>query len=99
MKFDSKNIISKLEPVSIFAKKYTAFILTIVMLIIVGFLVFRINQYSSSKPSEDAVSEKLKTVQRPRIDKAVLDKIENLQDQNVQVQSLFEQARNNPFSE
>jgi len=61
--------------------------------------VFRINQYSHTEPADSAVQEKLQTTKRPKVDQAVLDKIQQLQDQNVQVQSLFDQARNNPFNE
>lgn len=69
------------------------------MLIIFGFLVLRINQYSNQEPSEDAINEKLEKVNRPKINDELIDKISQLQDQNVEVKSLFEAARNNPFSE
>ena len=51
------------------------------------------------EPTAAEIEEKLQTVQRPKIDQAVLDKIELLQGQNIEVRSLFDQARKNPFSE
>lgn len=99
MKFDPKTITAKFQPALQFAKRYIKFIFMIVLLIIFGFFVWRINQFSRIEPSEDAVNERLQTVQRPKIDKAALEKIQDLQSQNIQVQSLFDQARNNPFSE
>ncbi len=99
MKLNLKDVVAKIQPIIQFVKRYSVFIVLIVTLAIVGFFIFRINQYSSSEPSDSDVSEKLKTVQRPKIDKAILDKIDQLEGQNIQVQSLFDQARKNPFSE
>ncbi len=99
MKIDIKQLLKKIQPLVALLKRYTVFLYIMIVLIIFGLLVFRIRQYSNIEPSEDAIGEKLKTVQRPKIDKTVLEKIEQLKDQNIQVQSLFDQARNNPFSE
>lgn len=99
MQLKIKALIAKAQPIFEFCKRYSVFILVIITLIIVSFFVFRINQYSNVEPSDTNISEKLKTVQRPKIDKAILDKIDRLQGQNIQVQSLFDKARNNPFSE
>ncbi|HSX23488.1 MAG TPA: hypothetical protein VLE74_00075 [Candidatus Saccharimonadales bacterium] len=99
MKFDLKTLPAKLRPTLLLLKRYIVFMFMIIMLGILGFLVFRVNQYSRAEPSEDAVTEKLQTVQRPKIDQSVLDKIQQLQGQNIQVQTLFDRARSNPFSE
>ncbi len=99
MKLDFKDLPAKIRPVLEFIKRYVVFIFAMVILLIFGFFVFRINQFSRIEPGETAVEEKLQTVQRPKIDQAVIDKIQQLQDQNIQIQSLFDQARNNPFSE
>lgn len=99
MTLNFKELPNKLIPVANFFKRYAVFISILAVLLIAGFFVLRINQYSRLEPSDSAVEERLQTVQRPKVDKAVLDKIQQLQDQNVQVQTLFDQARNNPFNE
>lgn len=99
MKADIAKLLAKLAPISRFVKRYVVFIFFVVMLGIFGFLVFRINQFSQREPSDSAIEDKLSTVQHPKIDQSIRDKIKQLQDQNIQVQSLFEQARNNPFNE
>jgi len=96
---DLKDIPAKLTPVIGWAKRYVAMIFIACLVGACGFLVLRINTLASSEPSDDAVAEKLKTVQRPKLDQAAVDKIEQLKDQNIEVQSLFDQARQNPFSE
>jgi hypothetical protein len=96
---NSKELISKLSSFLRKLQRYAAFIFIIALLGIYGFLVFRINTLNSREPSDDAVTEKLQTVKRPKIDQSAVDKIQQLQDQHVEVKSLFDQARNNPFSE
>lgn len=99
MSIELKDIPSKLTPALEWLKKYVVFIFAMVVLLVYGYLVFHINTLASQEPSDDAVAERLKTVQRPKIDEDVVDKIEQLQDQNIQVQTLFQQARDNPFTE
>jgi hypothetical protein len=99
MKLEVKDIPRKLLPLLRFFKTYAVFGFVLVILCLFGFLVFRINQFNRQEPDEDAVTEKLQTVQRPRIDQDALDKIQQLEDQNIQVKSLFRSARDNPFNE
>ena len=99
MKLDFKDLPAKFRPVLDFLRHYVKFIFIVSTLIVFGFFVFRINQFSNTEPTESSIEEKLQTVQRPKVDQSVLGKIEQLESQNIQVQSLFDQARNNPFSE
>ncbi len=99
MKLDVKDIFAKLQPLIAFIKRYVKFTFFIGMLFIIIFLVYRINQLSRLEPSEDAVTEKLQAVQRPKLDASVLEKIQELEDQNVEAKALFDQARDNPFAE
>lgn len=97
--FDYKKLPEKLQPLLAAVQTYIKFIFFVFASLLGAFLIFQINHFASVEPSEDEVSEKLQTVQRPHIDENSLQKIQQLQDQNVQVQSLFEQTRDNPFSE
>lgn len=99
MNIDLKKISGYLMRPVQFVKQYAVFIFIMGILFISVFFVFRINQYSRMEPTDDAIDQKLQTVQRPKVDQSVLDKIQQLQDQNVQVQTLFDQARDNPFNE
>lgn len=97
--FDFKKLPEKLQPLMAVGQTYVKFIFFVFVSLLAAFLIFQINHFSGVEPSEDEVSEKLQTIQRPHIDENSLQKIQQLQDQNVQVQSLFEQTRENPFSE
>jgi hypothetical protein len=64
-----------------------------------GFLVWQINTLSNAAPSSDQVAAKLQGSNSVHIDQSVIDKMQQLQDNSVNVQSLFEKARENPFQE
>jgi hypothetical protein len=80
-------------------RRHTTIIFIVSVLSIYGFLIFQINQYSGIEPSEEEIAEQLNIIKRPKIDQETIDKIEQLEDQNVGVQSLFKSARDNPFED
>lgn len=85
-----KTALSKLQ-------RYSTFMFIISILLIYAFLIVRISVLSQTEPSEEAVAEQSNTIKRLKIDQASIDKIKQLEDQNIGVQSLFEEARDNPF--
>ena len=91
--------LQRFQPVLLFVKKYIRVIFFVLLISLCSFLVFQINHYASVEPTDDAVSAKLESVSRPHIDQGAIDKINQLKDQNVEVESLFKQTRDNPFSE
>ena|SRR5687767_3747910 len=71
----------------------------ILLVVLYGFIAWRISTLTNVQPDETAVNSKLKMTSTPRIDQAVVDKIKRLEDNSVNVQTLFDQARQNPFRE
>jgi Tfp pilus assembly protein PilO len=94
-----KTLTAKLLPVWRFAQKYAHFLFFIFLAGLVGYLLWHINSLNQAEPTDDAVTSKLKTVQRPNVDQNALNQIQQLQDQNIEVRGLFEHVRDNPFSE
>jgi hypothetical protein len=99
MKHDTKSIKSLIKKLLTRAQGYAAFVFIVGILAIYGFLVFQIGSLASKEPDDAAVSDQLNTLKRLRIDQATIDKIEQLEDQNVPVQALFKEARDNPFKD
>ena len=65
---------------------------------IYGFIIYRINVLSGGEA--DTSTATTTSSAKPHIDPAVVKKIQDLQDNSVSVQSLFEQSgRDNPFQE
>ncbi len=80
-------------------KRYVGIIFFVLVSAAYGFLIFRVNLLLNAEPTQLQIEEKLSGVKRPKVDQATVDKIQLLQDQNVEVRALFEAARTNPFHE
>jgi hypothetical protein len=76
---------------------YKAFIFFLVVAAFYGFIVWRINTFSNTPASASEASAQ--AAAQPHIDPATVAKIQSLQDNSVNVQSLFDAARQNPFQE
>lgn len=99
MKIELPSYLRKFGPTLQRYRRYLPIMVFVVFMLLSAGLVLQINRLSRQEPSEDAVTEKLTSIKTPKVDQATLNKIQQLQDQNVDVKSLFDQARNNPFSE
>jgi hypothetical protein len=78
-------------------QRFSVLIFIVFIVLLYGFVLTRINNLSSAQPSEDAVSSQVKAAKLPHIDQTVVNQLQTLQDNSVNVQTLFSQARNNPF--
>lgn len=99
MKKLDTSALKRFLPILEVLKKNRTFISIIIVLAVFGFIVYRISYFNSAEPTDTAVEEQLKTSSRPKIDKAIVEKLVNLESDNIQVKSLFNQVRENPFSE
>lgn len=83
-----------------FVKRYAGILCFLVASGAYGFLIFRINTLNNVQPTESDVSAQASSGSSIKhIDPALVKQLEDLQDNSVNVQTLFEQARNNPFNE
>jgi hypothetical protein len=81
------------------ARQYATVLFCVFIGVIYIFVIYRVQVLNSSEPSDADVASKSKTAQVPHIDPKVLSQLQQLQDNSVSVQSLFNQARDNPFGE
>jgi hypothetical protein len=64
-----------------------------------GYVLFTVNSLNDPDVSDTAVAEGAESLPTPRIDEEAVEKLQSLKDNSVNVQSLFDQNRTNPFSE
>lgn len=64
-----------------------------------GFVLYRITSAHDVTPSQADIDAKLQKSATPRIDPQVVQQMQSLQDNSVNVKSLFDAARSNPFNE
>lgn len=104
MNMDLKDInLKSLKPgllVSKYLKKYGkhgGFAMLVVVLLTYVFVVIRISSLSKAEPSPNQPPDSSTLI--PRVNQKAIEQIQSLESNNTQIHSLFEQARDNPFSE
>lgn len=93
------NLLPQLKIVLSKIQQHLLLIAIIIFALLSGYILALTMQLSAAPPSEAAKTEEAKSVPRPRIEPSTVDTILSLEEQNVQVQSIFQEARDNPFTE
>ncbi len=99
MNLELKNLSEKLLLALKKIGRFLPFIFALLVLGLYGFLVLHINQIMQSDIEEAEIEEIIRTGPGLEIDRQAVDAIERLQDQNVEVEAIFQEARDNPFAE
>lgn len=98
-KLDISSLKSQLLRSLSWFKRYYLVLGVVAVALIYGWLILQINLLNRREPSEADVTAKLQSIKQPKIDQKTVDKIQQLQDNSVEVQALFKSARDNPFQE
>jgi len=94
-----ERISTKIILITGFVKRYAVIICFIIFGAMYGYLIFTSSNQASRRPSETEVNERLQATKRTKIDDSAAKALQELSDRNVEIKSLFDEARNNPFSE
>lgn len=89
----------QLKPIGKQFMQLKALIYVVALMVCYIFIAYRINVLTQVEPTQTAINAQLSPVKNPHIDPAIVNKIQQLQDNSVSVQTLFNQARQNPFNE
>lgn len=95
MKLD--NITAKLTIVRDKVGRYAIIIFIICVALVFGFLTIKIANYSNDEPNDAQIEERLSTLKTVKLNDEAVQKIEELQDRNINLESLFNNGRANPF--
>jgi hypothetical protein len=90
---------AKLEKIRQVEAKHAAFAVILVVSLVYLFMIISIGHLATADPSPDAAAKAETSDEVPRIDPKAIQQILQLEQNNTQVHSLFNQARNNPFQE
>lgn len=99
MNIDKNIINAKLLQALQIARQHLLFLAIVAFGITYAYIILQISSITNSEPDEAKVAEQLKAVPRPKIDKEAAKTIEGLESQDINIQTIFNQARENPFSE
>lgn len=96
---DLKNIGPQLLAAAQKLSAYAGLLFFLLVAGVYGFVLFRINTLADIQPSEADISAQAPTTTIPKVDPRVVEQLESLKDNSVNVQTLFDEARANPFQE
>lgn len=97
IKLDLKSLEALPKKFSSKAGRHASFAGVMLVLLVYLFVVWRISQLATAEPPEDTTV--LIQTSIPKVDKKAIDQIQTLEQNNTEVHSLFNNARNNPFQE
>lgn len=99
MNINKSSLFVKLQPIISLSRRHAVLLGIMAFAVVYGYIIVRVSSLANTTPSETEVTQKVEAVPHPKIDKETASKIENLEDQNINVQAIFKEARENPFSE
>lgn len=79
---------------------YKVFLFILLVAVVYGYVSWRVYVLNNTSATQSPLSSSQSVmVNSPHIDQATIDKIQQLQNNSVSVQALFNEARQNPFQE
>jgi hypothetical protein len=80
-------------------KKYSSVLFFLLFALVYGYMIMKINAFSNAPVDEDEVILQVTSSPSLRIDEDAVQQLQTLKDNSVNVQTLFDQGRTNPFQE
>ncbi len=96
---DLKSVKNQAQKLLKLEARHAAFLVVMVILAVYLITVWKIGQLATAEPSIDQQADAEKTGRLLRVDEAAIKQIQELEHRNVNIQSLFNEARKNPFLE
>lgn len=94
---DLKNLAAKANLELVKVRRFSLILFIGFVALLYGIVLLRINSLSNAQPSSESITSQVQAAQVPHIDKSVVKELESLHDNSVNVQTLFNEARSNPF--
>lgn len=99
MKLSTADILVKIRPALAVANRYKVFIFVLAFLGIYVYLVDHIGRLIQADPTNATAESEIKPISRLKIDKQAAEQMNQLEAQNIEIKALFDNARQNPFTE
>lgn len=89
--------LAKLVPIKTFISRYVVIIFIVSVVAVFSFMTLGIANFADREPTMLQIDEKRLSVKVVKLDEKSINKIKELQDQNISIESLFNNGRENPF--
>lgn len=98
-KSEVMSVITRGVPLLKRLRAYAPILFVVFIACLYGFLIMRVSSLNSVEPSQASIDKQVQAAKVPKLDDEVVRQLQSLQDNSVSVQTLFNEARSNPFQE
>lgn len=99
MNNSSVQLSEQLKKIAGFIKRHSIVLAVLFFAGISAYILIITASLLAAQPSSEQLEEQANAAARPQVSDEIVRTIEGLEDRNVQVQAIFNQARENPFTE
>jgi len=99
MKINNDQLLDKVTRLMSFIKRFRFMFAFAIFSLMYGYLIVQMNNISSREPNESQISSQTSSAPQTKIDPKLADKITSLEEENIEIKTIFNEARKNPFSE
>lgn len=92
-----QDITNQLLPIKTFVTRYAVIIFVFSVVSVFTFLTLQIANYANMEPTAAQQAERMSSLSSVKLDENSINKIRQLQDRNINIESLFDNGRANPF--
>ncbi len=97
LNLNSPTIKNQIVPIKNFVYRYSLILFILFVVVVLGFMTIRISYYSNLEPNEFQIEEKQTLLKPVKLDDNAVSKVNELQEKNITIESLFDNGRANPF--
>lgn len=96
---NSVNLTEQLQQLLVSLRAHLIVLSVILFAGLCAYLLLLTATLLQAEPEAAAISEQANAVSSPKVSQEIVQTINSLEDRNVQIQTIFEEARDNPFTE
>lgn len=99
MKLDKSYLTNKIIILATFIKRFRFVIVFAIFSSMYGYILLQVNLIDSKEPTAVQITEKTTKAPHTSIDPKLVEKITSLEEENVDIKTIFNETRKNPFTE
>ncbi|SRR5690554_4946691 len=99
MKLDKAYLLDKIALLAVFIKRFRFILVFVAFSVMYAYVLMQVNAISSRVPSEKQITDKTTAAPRTKIDPEMAKQITSLEEESIDIKTLFNEARKNPFAE
>ena len=96
---NQQSLLVQLKSFSATLWRYRVLLIIIIFSALYIYILLLSGAQTERQPSAEDVDNQIKATVRPRVDKITAETMMNLEDQNLDIKAIFNEARENPFVE